>query len=114
MKIETLLEPIDARAVVTYFDSLVNRFFKILPMRENGEASLGVYIKSFQCELLGCQHFIPAVGTDKSYLTLLSILQFLIDNPECPLSDVKREVFRAIGICNKLKTSLNPEVQSNE
>lgn len=113
MKIDTLLhEPIDAVAVVAYIDSLINRFFKILPMRENGEASVDVYIRSFQCELLGCQNLIPVIGTDKSYLTLLSILQYLADNPECPVSDVKREIFRAIGICDKLKTSLDTEAQN--
>ena len=37
-------------------------------------------------------------------MTLISILQYLIDTPDCPVQDVKREVFRAISICNKLKS----------
>jgi len=43
-------------------------------------------------------------------VSLLNILQYLIDNPECSLTVVKREVFRAISICNKLKAKYAVEV----
>lgn len=86
-----------------YLKFLVNRFFKILPMRENNEETLVTYAKSLQNELAGCEEFIVSLNNDSNILTLLSILQFIIDNPECPVSDVKREIFKAINICNKLK-----------
>lgn len=86
-----------------YFRNLVNRFFKILPIRESEEPSLQTYMQSLQAELLGMQELIPDVGGGSSYLTLLSILQYLIDNPECTVREVKREVFNAISVCNKLK-----------
>ena len=86
-----------------YFDSLVNRFFKILPMREQGEEFLDVYMQSFRNELIGCDSLLADVGIDANIITLASILQFLIDNPDEPVGNVKREVFRAISICNKLK-----------
>ena len=40
---------------------------------------------------------------DRDYVSLLAILQYLIDNPETSVHTVKREVFRAISICNKLR-----------
>lgn len=86
-----------------YFKSLVNRFFKILPIREDNEQSLTTYICSLQLELLGCKELICSLNDDPSFLSLLSILQYLIDNPECSVGVVKREVFKAISICNKLK-----------
>lgn len=86
-----------------YFDTLVNHFFKILPIRESEEASLVTYMYSLRSELLGCQEFVCAVKYDAMYLTLISILQYLIDHPESSVKDVKREVFRAIRICNQLK-----------
>ena len=86
-----------------YFKTLVNQFFKILPIREQNEESLTTYMQSLQAELLGCKGLVSAIQNDASYLTLLSILQYLIDNPECTVREVKREVFRAISICNKLK-----------
>lgn len=86
-----------------YFRNLVNRFFKILPMRENEEESLDVYMKSLQIELLGCESFIPGLQKNSMYLSLLSILQYLIDTPDCTVDDTKREVFSAISMCYKLK-----------
>lgn len=89
--------------VSNYFENLVNRFFKILPIREDGEKTLPVYIQSLQSEILGCKGLIHELNYNSNFLTLASILQYLHDNPDCPVSDVKREVFRAIGICNKIK-----------
>lgn len=87
-----------------YFRRLVNHFFKILPMRENNEESLITYMQSLQIELLGCKSLIGAIHDDPNYLSILSILQYLIDNPGCGIPTVKREVFRAISICNKLQS----------
>jgi hypothetical protein len=39
-------EPINSELLSNYFASLVNAFFKILPMRENGEVSLPTYMHS--------------------------------------------------------------------
>lgn len=86
-----------------YFGLLVNSFFKILPMKENREESLTVYMKSLQTELLGGKGFVPVLFDNPYYLRLIFILQYLIDTPGCPVPDVKREVFRAISICNKLR-----------
>lgn len=87
-----------------YFKFLVNRFFKILPIREKEENTFPVYVKSLQSEILGCKEFIGELNNDSNILTLLSILQFFADNPDCPVKDVKREVFKAISICNKLES----------
>ena len=76
--------PMDATMLNNYFRALVNLFFKILPIKESGESSLEVYMRSL-------------------LLSLIAILQYLLDTPECEVSVVKREVFRAISICNKLK-----------
>lgn len=104
MMIETIAgKPVDSKLLHNYFKTLVNHFFKILPIRENEEASLPTYMRSLQVELLGCQAFIPALCEDAAYLTLLGVLQYLIDNPVCKVREVRREVFRAISICNKLK-----------
>lgn len=102
---------IDPEVLRNYFKRLVNHFFKILPMRENNEESLVTYMQSLQLELLGCRNFIKTLNDDPNYLTILSILQYLIDNPGCSVTQVKREVFRAISICNKLQSKfLSKEV----
>lgn len=95
---------IDAKFVEKYFETLVNLFFKILPLRENEEKSLPVYVESLLLEMLGLQNLIVAINHDAMYLSLLSILQYIVDHPECEVAVVRREVFRAISICYKLKS----------
>ena len=85
-----------------YFAELVNAYFKILPIRENKENTLPVYLDSLQLEMLGCQNLIPVLQTEPSFLELLAILQALIDRPELDVKTVKREVFKAIRICKRL------------
>lgn len=101
--------PIDAEVLRNYFRRLVNHFFKILPMRGNNEESLTIYMQSLQVELLGCRSLVTAIHDDSNYLTILAILQYLIDNPDCGVSEVKREIFRAISICNKLQSKFLSE-----
>lgn len=98
-------EVIDSSLICNYFQHLVNLFFKILPMREENEKTLSTYIEGLQVELLGCRSFIPDLNDSPNFLTLLSILQYLIDNENCPTSVVKREVFKAISICKKIASS---------
>lgn len=85
-----------------YFKNLINCFFKILPLRESGELSVAEYTRSLQIELLGLADLSSDIGSDSSYLSILSILQYLISSPECSVKEVKREVFKAISLCNKL------------
>lgn len=105
----------DQVLIENYFQSLVNQFFKILPIRERQESTLATYIDSLQLELFGLKELIPEVSREPMLLRLISILQYFKDNPDCPVSKTRREVFRAIDICNKLKAAYSEsEVVSNE
>lgn len=100
---------IDSVYLLNYFSSLVNRFFKILPMREEGEESLAEYIKSFQRELVCCGYFIPALKDDGTYVRMLCVLQFLSDNiynQDCDFKNIRREVFHGISLCNKMQSRI--------
>lgn len=85
-----------------YLSVLVNQFFKILPIKESGEPSLKEFMKSLQLEMLGCKALMTELENDAMYLSLLSILQYMIDN-ECETPIVKREVFKSISLCKKLR-----------
>lgn len=87
-----------------YMRSLVDRFFKILPLWEEGEESLPTYLDSMLVELSGFRSMMFALHHDHDFVTLIAIIQYLIDNPETSSHTVKREVFRAISICNKLSS----------
>ena len=95
--------PMSAAVLDNYLRSLINLFFKILPLKESGERSLETYMKSLQAELLGCNALVEAIHDDSMFLSLASILQYLIDYPDCDVVFVRREVFRSISICNILR-----------
>lgn len=96
-------DTVSTELLSNYIKSLINKFFKILPIKENGEQSLEIYMQSLQSEILGCKDLIIAFNNDPEIISLVAILQNMIDNPDCTVKAVKREVFKAISICNKLK-----------
>lgn len=91
-------------------DALVNQFYKILPIKESGEPSLPQYMKSLQREMLGCKSLILALENDAQYLTLLSILQYMIDH-DCDVATVKSDVFKAIGIIKRMQAKLDQNTE---
>lgn len=100
------------KVVQKYLKALIGQFYKILPIKESGEPSLNKYMQSLQREMLGCQNLIIALNNDELFLSLLAVLQYLIEN-DCDTSTVKCEVFKAINICKKLQKKYSiEEVQS--
>ena len=95
--------PLDEKAVGVYLKNWVAMFFKILPIRESDDPSLTVYMQSLQREILGCKALLPAMREDAQFLSLICRLQYLIDHPDCPFLELRRDVFACISICNKLK-----------
>ena len=88
--------------VSNYLDALINRFFKILPIKESGEDTLNKYLESLLREMIGFNDLISFINYDDRYLTLLSIVQYLIEN-DVEVDIVKADVFRAINILKKIQ-----------
>ena len=101
---------VDNVMIYKYFSSLINRFFKILPMYESEESSLPTYIESLQIELLGFNELIVKIDKDPYLLQLIFILEYLRGTPSISTKIVKREVFRAISICERLRKLYSSEV----
>lgn len=103
MQVEMSEQSVDA-----YLHRLINSVYKILPLRERGD-SAGQYMKSLQRELYGVQQLLPEIGEDGRFITLLSILQYQIDHPDCEIHVVKSEVFRAINLLGKIREQFSHE-----
>lgn len=97
---------VNSELVANKIGGYIGQFYKILPIKESGENTLVSYMSSLQREMLGCKELICALKNDQQYLTLLSILQYLIDN-ECDVGTVKTEVFKSISILKKLQNKIN-------
>lgn len=93
-------------SVYNYYRFLINLFFKILPMWESGEPSIIEYMLGVQTKLLGFAELVPEVGDNPMYISLVSTLQFLINNPDLSKTKVKHDVFDCISVCNKLMSQI--------
>lgn len=102
MNMKLSWSPLHEQALQNYLDRLVNHFYKILPMRESGEESLAAYMESLQAELLGCSALLEKINSDPLFVSLVSILQYLIDRPNGSVYIYRREVFKSISICKKI------------
>ena len=102
------------RLVGNYFSNLVDLFFKILPLWENREKTLPIYMETLLDELIGCKDLVYASSDDALFLSLLSTLQYLIGHPDLPAEKVKRHVFKAISICNKLAARYSNRCEGGE
>lgn len=100
---------LDDAAVSGYFAALINRIFKILPIREREEDTLTTYLDSLMLELMGCESLLPDLSSDGEFVSVLSTVRYLRDNPSLPVSTVKREVFRTISSCKKMEVRYGEE-----
>lgn len=103
---------IESSILVNYFYTLIGLFFKILPLRESNEPTLGKYIKSLQRELLGCKNLISFLEYDGRFLELISTLQYFLDHPDAEIEIVRSDVFRSIEILKKLSAYYTSRFES--
>lgn len=96
-------EEISREIISRRCEDLVGQFYKILPLKENASVTVSQYIEALLREMLGMQSLIPAWHNDGGYLSLLGILQYFLDHPDCDVGIVKSDVFKAIKIIKRLR-----------
>lgn len=84
-----------------YFNFLVGKMYKILPMKEENCETLHQYIESLQVELIGNGDLVNILVEEPMFISLLNIIQFFISN-EFNVRVCKREVFRAISLIEQI------------
>ena len=84
-----------------YFEFLINKTYKILPLKEEKSDTLKSYLESYQRELIGNMNLIPLLVDEPKFITLLNTMQFLIAE-EYSDKVCKREVFKCIRILEEI------------
>jgi hypothetical protein len=80
-----------------YFEFLINKTYKILPLKEEKSSTLISYLESYQRELIGNKELLFVLVDEPQFITVLNTIQFLIS--ENYTDDVcKKEVFKCIKI----------------
>ena len=90
------------KSFCNYFHFLINKTYKILPMKEQNSLTLKSYLESYQRELIGNKELIDVLVDEPQFITVLNIIQFLISE-EYTNEVCKKEVFKCIRILQKIK-----------
>ena len=92
-----------------YFEFLINKTYKILPLKEEKSDTLKSYLESYQRELIGNMDLVPLLVDEPKFITVLNTMQFLISE-EYSDKICKREVFKCIRILEEINEKYFKEV----
>lgn len=101
-KIETKYYAIPNGYFANYFNFLIGRVWKILPMKEEGNKYLKRYMESLQRELIGNMNLVEELKHDGYFITLLNKIEFLI-NGEYSHDICRKEIFECVELIKKLQ-----------
>lgn len=101
MKIQVKYGELSNQSLFNYFNFLVGKFYKILPLKEHDCKTLAEYLESLQIELVGNYGLLGVLKDEPQFISLLNIIQYFIEN-EFDVKTCKREVFRAIRILESI------------
>lgn len=84
-----------------YFEFLINKTYKILPLKEENSDTLKSYLESYLRELIGNKDLVSVLVDEPKFITVLNTMQFLIAE-EYSDKVCKREVFKCIHILEEI------------
>ena len=84
-----------------YFKYLINKTYKILPLKEENSSTLKAYLESYLRELIGSKELINILVNEPDFINLLNSMQFLISE-EYSIETCKKEVFKCIHILKNI------------
>lgn len=93
-----------------YFNFLINKTYKILPMKEEGSKTLKAYLESFLRELVGNQKLVSTLVNEPQFITVLNTIQYLISE-EYTIDVCRKEVFKCIRILEHINKKYFEEVE---
>lgn len=100
--IKTKYQEIPNQYFANYFNFLIGKVWKILPMSEHSNVHLKAYLEGLQRELIGNMNLVEDFKYDGYFITLLNKIEFLI-NEEYSHHICKKEVFESISIVERIR-----------
>lgn len=97
-----------SRALDGYLQNLIDKVFKILPMKEEQCGTLPSYLRSLESELAGCYKLWDELADEPQFLALINVVNYLAVE-EYDIAVCKREVFKAIHLVESVKKNIREE-----
>lgn len=83
-----------------YKNKLVDRVYKILPMKEEESITLNKYMTSLISELVGAVEVLNDVDKKGNIVSVIFVLENLIEEQDRDI--IKREIFKVIDTIKKI------------
>ena len=99
---------VPSRALDGYLQNLIDKVFKILPMKEEQCDTLPSYLRSLESELVGCYKLWDELADEPQFLALINVVNYLAVE-EYDVAVCKREVFKAIHLVESVKKNIREE-----
>ena len=96
------------KALKSYLQNLVNKVYKVLPMKEEQCATLTSYLLSLKNELIGCYNLWQVLEDEPQFLAVVNIIEYLAVE-EYDVAVCKREVFKAIRLIESIMQKIVKE-----
>lgn len=96
-----------------YINKLIDKFYKIIPLKESNCVTTNVYIDGLIIEISGFQEFIEHLNYDARILTILNILNY-IQNNELSHYEYRRQIFKCINFIKQIQINVLGEKTNNE
>lgn len=95
------MRQIPEEALTTYLKALIDKVYKILPMKEENSDTLTCYLTGLIHELTGCYQLHYELVGEPRFLSVVNIVKYLESN-EYDTATCKREVFKAIRLIQNM------------
>jgi len=93
-------------SLTLFLNSLTGKIFKILPLKEKSDDGIAVhfeeYVESLLIEIIGACETFQVLNNSPDFLTIINTVQYFSQNEISGLV-CKREVFKMIGLIEKIK-----------
>lgn len=94
----------DNKSLCSYFESLVPRVFKILPIYEEGYPTLKTYTQRLDLELCGFDQLIEECENQPDFVGLLAVIHFISNSiTDIDHDSLKSAVMSGIKHLNNLR-----------
>lgn len=89
------------KALRSYLQILINKVYKILPMKEEQCPTLTSYLLSLKNEMIGCYNLWRVLEDKPQFLVVINIIEYLATE-EYDETVCRREVFKAIRLIENI------------
>ena len=95
------MNTIPSEAIKSYLKTLIDKVYKVLPMKEENSETLHCYLTGLTHELVGAYQLHFELVDEPRFLNVVNIVKYLESN-EYDIATCKREVFKAIRLIQNI------------